>query len=262
MSFKPAGNFEACAFNDDISYHVLDAYRNKWVSDVRYNKSKPSHPTVAPSAFRCNRRIWFRLRNTKPNYKIPSDISQDMSSDFVANIGTACHRMIQIRMKELFGKDWIDVKSYLESINFDHPYELEPSEDNLETKIRLTDVPISMSVDGILRINGELYILEIKTSEYSTFSNLSQPKDEHIAQIRCYSAILGIHKILFMYQDRMYGDIKCYTYTVPEYQGRDVMDKISEIQKCVTLNIPPDRLPWTDKWCTTCPYNITCKEWG
>lgn len=258
MAFKSVGGHFA-KFNSAVSGKFLDSYTEFVMSKLSANAASIPHQTFAPSSMRCDRRSWFRLRGVAPDTnRVP-----DMALNFTAEIGTACHRIIQSNLIELLGDDWIAVPKYLASIEFPYNYSLEVSGDGLETKICIQDPPINFACDGIVKYDGELYLLEIKTSEFSAWQDMMNPKSEHIDQILCYATLLQLDHILMMYQDRQYGGLKCYELRVAPSQKQGVLDKVNRVMEAVRTNIAPDGLPKGDKWCTPqmCSYYNKCKEY-
>lgn len=258
MAFKSVGGHFA-KFNSAASGKFLYDYTNFVTSDLETKASAIPHKTFAPSGMRCDRRSWFRLRGVEPDaYRAP-----DLALNFTAEIGTACHRIIQSNLIQLLRDDWISVPKYLKSIDFPYEYSLETSGDGLETKICIVDPPINFACDGIVRYQGGYYLLEIKTSEFNSWQDMMNPKSEHIDQVLCYATLLQLEHILMMYQDRQYGGIKCYELKVAPSQRQGVLDKINRVMEAVRTNIAPDGLPKGDKWCqpSMCPYYNKCKEY-
>ena len=260
MAFTQAHRSLLGRFNSTISANILEAYDAYRDSKIQSSINRLPSKTIAPSSFRCARRCWFRLRGTTPDtLKKPDKIL-----DFSANVGTACHTLMQTDLKNMLNDNWLNVSNYLSSIGFYDRYKciVSPSSDNLETRISIESPPIRFSCDGLICWDDTIYLLEIKTCEYSTFQDLVEPKDEHIDQIRLYASLLQVSKVLFIYQDRTYGNIKVYEYDVTVSDIEYVRDKIQYIMDCVDAQVAPSRLPRGDKWCTNCPYTVKCKEWG
>ena len=260
MGFRPANFAHLARFNSAVSSDFLDFYENFVDEQIRKKNSEPSHKTFAPSGFRCKRKMWFRLRGTEPDQ--PKQV--DRVLNFTAEIGTACHKIIQSNLKQALQDDWIDVKQYLEENPVPFKYNLEQDADSLETKIEFFNPPIRFACDGIVRWKGKLYLLEIKTSEYSSFDELTDPKSEHIMQVKCYATLLGLSGVIFMYQDRQYGSIKVYEYFVSENDKQVVLDTMKYVQEMVDANLAPEPLSKGDKWCSSnyCPYYLKCSQWG
>lgn len=258
MAFRSSNIARLVKFNSATSSKFIDQYENFVDGKIAARNAEPKHRTFAPSSFRCPRISWFRLRGVQPD-KIPSP---DRTLQFTADIGTACHNIIQENLIEMLGEDWIDVDTYLKEINF--PYKYTVTKHGFETQIEIDEPPVRFACDGIIRINGEYYLLEIKTSDYASFDELMEPKEQHEDQVKFYGTILQLKKVLVLYQDRQYGGLKCYEKEITERDRQFVMDRIAYVQEMVRANIAPDRLPRDDSWCTPshCPYHAKCREWG
>ena len=260
MGFRTLDFAHLARFNSSVSCSFLDRYEEFVDEKIRLDNERPSHKTFAPSSFRCDRRSWFRLRGVNPD-KVKT---VDRTLNFTAEIGTACHRIIQQNLVELLKDDWIPVDRYLSENPIPWKYELTPAEDSLETHVEIFDIPIRFSVDGIIRIDGKYYLLEIKTSEFSSWNDLTDPKSEHKDQILCYCALLGLSGAIVLYQDRQYGGFKCYEMKISEYDRDNVINRFYHVLDCVEKNIAPEGLPAGDKWCSSayCPYVSKCMQYG
>lgn len=254
--FKTA-NIAACVqFNSATSSEILNKYEGFVLDSLKTEKSEPSSKTFAPSSFRCNRKNWFRLRG------VDHDViaKPDVTLEFLASLGTHIHADTQMRMKQLFGEDWISVDDYLAENPIPYKYTTETS--GLETKVSIEYPPIHFAVDGIIRYKGKMYLLEIKTCDHSSFDSLTDPKPMHLDQIKFYSTILQIPDVLVMYIDRQYGTIKLYEMRVSTADNKIVLDTMKYILSMVDANIAPDRLNYNDYMCTNCEYKHKCKDWG
>jgi len=260
MAFKQWNADHLARFNSAISSEFLDNYENYIKDQIREDLSEPSHQTFAGSAFRCNRKSWFRLRGVQPDIvKEP-----DLVLNFSAEIGTACHRIIQTNLKSMLKDDWLSVSDYLEDLKPEYEYIIDSTADDLECQIHIIDPPIMFACDGLVRWNNKIYLLEIKTSEFSSWNDLTDPKLQHIDQIKCYATLLNIHDVLFMYQDRQYGGFKCYEVHVTDQDMLEVKNRFKYVIDMVDKNLAPDPLPKGDPWCTIsmCPYYNKCAEYG
>ena len=256
MAFRTVNFNHLAKFNSATSSDLIDIY-DKYVNDAAVQKlSELPHKTFAPSSARCLRRSWFRIRGVQPDTPKPDKIL-----NFTAQIGEACHRIIQSNLKAALGSDWITPREYLAEHPI--PYEYELDEGDLETRIEIKNPPVRFACDGILRLNDKYYLLEIKTSEYSSFDKLTDPKPHHIAQVKYYCTMLGIHDVIFMYQDRQYGDIKCYEFHVSDFEMESIRKEMNYVMDMVEANLPPDKLPAGDAWCqpSQCQYYEVCKRW-
>lgn len=261
MAFTPANFAHLVKFNSAASSDFIDFYEHIVDEKIAARNAQPKHKTFAPSSFRCSRVSWFRLRGVQPDeIKKP-----DRTLEFSAEIGTACHEIIQRNLSEALGDDWIEVEQYLaDNPEIYNKYSWQLEKSGFETKISIEDPPVRFACDGIIRWKGEIYLLEIKTSEFASFDALTDPKSQHIDQIKFYATMLGIKHVLVLYQDRQYGGLKCFELTITDSDNRQIITKIQHIRDMVEANLAPDRLPSGDPWCSSarCPYYAKCKEWG
>lgn len=258
MPFRQAVFPKLVNFNSAISCEFLDKYNNYRDEEIREERSSKSSKTFAPSSLHCKRLSWFRLKGTEPD-KIETP---DKGLDFTAKIGTACHRIIQSNLINIYKDDWIDASWYLENI-LKPKYKYSVKQSGFETLVMIEKPPIKFACDGILRIKNKYYLLEIKTSDHSSFANLQSPKKHHIDQIICYSTLLGLDNILVMYQDRLYGDIKVFEEHNTQDQKEDLWNMFDEVMKDAETYIAPEKLPYGDPFCSSnmCPYYNKCKEY-
>jgi len=260
MAFTQWNPNHIIKFNSAVSYDFLEYYQNILDKQIKMNEERIPHQTFAGSSFRCDRRSWFRIRGVAPDVvDVP-----DRSLEFAAQIGTDCHRVIQSNLSRALKENWIDVDTYIKSINFPYEYEITPDASGFESQVTIVDPPVRFSCDGLIRWNDTYYLLEIKTSEFSAWHDMTSPKAEHIDQVKCYATLLQLHKVLFLYQDRQYGDLKCYEVSVTDADMDVVNRRIAYVLDMVRKNIAPDPLPKGDKWCTKhmCPYFNKCSEYG
>lgn len=264
MAFREANLDHLAKFNSSGSMYLLDAYNSQLDQDIQERANKPSHKTFAPSALRCKRRSWFRLRDTQPD----KPKSADRILEFTAEIGTACHSMIQERLiRALKASDqfrWIDVEEYFEEMNFHQKFNIITQTNGYETQVEFLDPPVRFAVDGLLFYDGEFCLFEIKTCEYSSWNELTAPKVEHIDQFRAYCTLLDVKRGFFFYVDRQYGGVKCFEVKVSDSEQQEIRSMFKEVQQYAEFGIAPDPLPTGDKWCTPnfCPYYEKCKSYG
>lgn len=261
MGFKPIS--ETSFFNKGLEYNSkLSANFKTMYENIVYEKykqseeSKPSQ-TFAPSSFRCNRLSFFRLRGIDPD----PVTSIDVPLEFSAMIGTACHREIQHNLKYNIGKQWIAVPEYLQVHKISHEYSINNCSE-FETQLEFFNPPVKFSCDGLIQIGDCIYLLEIKTCDSNSFKNLSGPKPQHIDQIKCYCSLLEINDAIVLYQDRVYGNIKCFEIKVSQSEMDEIFKRMEYVLDCVKSNIAPPGLDKSDYWCTYCKYKNRCKQWG
>jgi len=224
--------------------------------DIQSQNSKPKHKSFAPSSFRCKRISWFRLRGVDPDkIAVP-----DRGLQFTADIGTACHEIIQKRLMSKLGQDWLDVEEYIRGVGFDYSV----TKKGYESQVECFDIPVRFACDGLIRYEGSIRLLEIKSCDHSSFVDLTDPKLKHIDQVTFYCERLHLDNVLFLYIDRQYGDVKCFEYKVSPTAKEEITTSCKLVMDCVESNIAPEGLPKGDPDCTPnmCPYYEKCKSWG
>lgn len=258
MAFRVA-NFDALSkFNSSTSSEILEFYENSVIDKIQKESAGLKSRTFAPSSLRCERKQWFRIRGVQPDVLS----NPDPILEFKASVGTARHVAIQSVLKQYLKDDWISVSDYLKDNPITYEYKLQENEDGLETRVEILDPPIRFACDGIIRWKDRLYLLEIKTADYSSWQDLTDPKDIHIDQVRCYATLLGLSGVIFMYEDRQYGGMKCYEVHFDESDFDMVKKTIQHIQFMAECNLAPDRLNRSDYMCSNCEYRQKCDQWG
>lgn len=258
MGFKPIADvYTGKDSNSAVSSNFKQMYDHIVYEKYKKNAEHLPSKTFAPSSFRCDRLSFFRIRGVEPD----PVVSIDMPLNFTAVLGTASHIEIQTNLKNSIGNQWVDVKDYLSNHVLSHGYQIN-HHGELETQIEFFNPPVKFSCDGLLNIGNTFYLLEIKTSESSSFSKLSEPKLQHIDQVKCYCALLELHHALVLYQDRLYGQTKCFEVNVSNNDSKEIFDRMNRVMDFVNKNIAPPRLPKGDFWCTYCKYKKRCNQWG
>lgn len=261
MAFKSWNSQHLAKFNSADSSDFLDFYEQARDARILSAYDNPSHQTFAPSSFRCKRIQWFRLRGVQPDKpKVADNVL-----DFTAIVGTALHKMIQETLKAKLGADWLDVGEYIqEHVQNHEKYKLNQVVDSLETQVEIEDPPIRFACDGIIHWKNENILIEIKSSEYASWQDLTDPKSEHVAQTKCYCALLNLKRVFFIYIDRQYGGVKVYDVRYPDHETQQVWADMKEVQEAVEYHLCPEPLPKGDSWCTEahCKYYRKCAEYG
>lgn len=261
MAFRTLDFNHLARFNSASSSEFLDKYTEYVKADLVEQSKRMPHQTFAPSSFRCDRRSWFRLRGVTPD----TNSNPDSVLEFAAQMGTACHRMIQSNLKAMLGSDWVDVMKYVyRELPNNRMYTCTHSDDGFETLVDVADKRVRFSVDGLILWKGQYTLIEIKSVEFSVWNELTEPRSEHSDQVKFYGSLLNVHKALVIYIDRQYGQLKCYEVDITSSDKSYVEQKMSYVLSCVESGIAPEPLPVGDKWCTRnmCQYYDKCQEYG
>jgi len=259
--FRPS-TYNLGRFNSATSSEFINFYNDFVDQKLIKAGSEKSSQTFAPSSFKCRRKLWFRLRGTQPD--VPSNV--DRVLQFKADVGTGCHAVIQSRMKEALGIDWIDVETYINKNKNFLPYpdaNYTITRNGLETLVQIDKPAWRFACDGIIRWKGRIYILEIKTIEYSAFVDLLNPRANDIDQSHCYTTLLNVDAVLFMYQERNSGDIKCYELVIHKEDKDHIISTVDAVVLASEQHLAPPALLVNDRqWCSRCEYKSKCIEWG
>lgn len=258
MAFRPANiSAHTMKFNTATSGDFIYAYEKIIDDEIAASAARPKHQSFAPSQMRCDRISWFRLRGVQPD-KIKAP---DRTLDFSAKVGTACHEIIQNRLAHCSDVEWLSPNQFLSDQSYDFSYDKNGYEYQIEIR---HPFPIRFACDGIIRFQGKIYLLEIKTSEFSSFQDLIEPKPKHMDQIKCYATLLDVSNVLVLYVDRQYGGLKCFEIVITQAEKDAMIAKMQHVMDCVESFIAPEGLPKGDPDCNPnmCPYYAKCKEWS
>lgn len=204
----------------------------------------------------CVRKMYFE--------RIGQPIQEDASIELIGmgDSGTDRHERLQKTAAWLSENNndgsfvWYNVGEYLDA----HPvegtwHEGSKSKNEFETYCRNELLQLSFFADGLVKLNGEDMVFEIKTESTFKFHKHSEPWDEHKYQATCYALCLGVDKVLFLYENRDTCEHKAFIFEVTEEWKDKVVDKISYVEDCVINGVEPE------KKCgkSYCPY---CKGRG
>lgn len=222
-------------------YHLSDNYNTeveRWLH-LRYaeilNKKKGfdfSVPFFSPSsAGKGDLELYLKNKRVK---KTPQEVSPSTRRGFI--LGTNIGSMIQTEILKMMAakkggpvrlkvtkagplmEDWI---FKTKKVHYDG-----------------VDFSIMGQGDGILEINGEDVILEIKSVQNkSQFDNMYEAKQDHIDQCVCYSEMYGIKKAIILYVSTSrewnpnFNDLKAYDVEITPSDRDRVLSKFSRIVK-------------------------------
>lgn len=255
----------------------------------------PKVDMFSPSSMnKCEREIYYRIHATKPDPDLrPPSLAGRINS--ILQNGNDRHERLQERLAALKEEghdiEWVDVAEYVKErpqlgtveippILSDFAKDPEnPTEKELEklerkqkeykegyeTKLFNEQISARFLCDGVVKIDGKFYIIEIKTMnmrKWGKAQKTSAPLDEHLEQAACYSITLNINDIIYIYENRDSLDLLLFSHKVTEYQKEQVINKIKRVQEYKKLQkLPPQTLDVKTK-CTYCDYKIRCARAG
>jgi len=156
---------------------------------------------------------------------------------------------------------------------FEHGEQLHRNLYNVLYRLRLgmtTEIPIppqeiiSGRADAILCLNGENFVLDIKSMNSMIFKNLTAPKIENVYQIQLYMHFFEIKKGILLYIDKDRQDIKEFVVDYDRGLNEALLDGFGRLKKQVENNQLPQVLnDYPKNWqCVYCQYKEICRLAG
>jgi CRISPR/Cas system-associated exonuclease Cas4 (RecB family) len=224
------------------------------------NPRKPSQSYKPSSLGGCMRNMYYQVIGAEqdPNQK------REASNVGITESGSDRHERIQKAVSEMkrvgYDFEWIDVADYLEKWPQDGTVVVERQ--GMETKLKNTILNLSFLCDGIVRFNGEYYVLEIKTEASFKFNGRSEAVDKHKYQATAYSVALGIDKIIFIYENRDFCSKKSFLYEVTQNDKEErVIHRIATCDSYVERGVVPPKTTVQSE-CKYCSYKERCAKDG
>jgi CRISPR/Cas system-associated exonuclease Cas4 (RecB family) len=116
--------------------------------------------------------------------------------------------------------------------------------------------------DGIVIIDGEKYVLEIKSANPNTFNSLnSKPPVYYLPQINLYMHGLGIFQTIFLFENKATQEIKEIRYRYDSKVLKPIFEKTSVAVKHIKAKKMPPRLKSpteVKEHCRLCEYRQIC----
>lgn len=214
----------------------------------------------------CHRKIYYSAAS------VPEDYSFDLQGKRRMKLGDAIHEMLH----ETFKKAGILIEYYNPDGTFRKDWK-DPSKLDLEFPLKCDDLFIkSGKIDAVMIIEGELWLGEYKSINLNGFSNLNEPKSEHIVQAVTYwyvfnlllaegkfahiKELAGFTKakgVRWLYVNKDDTSMKEFTMTEGDAIFTNIVDKIMKIREAwVTKTLPPK----TKDWCQSCNWRDKCAK--
>lgn len=223
-------------------------------------RRKPSQTFKPSSLGGCHRRIYFEIIGAPIDEGAP----EDASMVGIGESGTARHEALQAyvqKMKDM-GHDceWIDVEEFLQRRPVQGSRVV--SKRGNETKVFNDILNLSFMCDGIIKLRGVYYVLEIKTETSFKYQGRTQPAEKHFYQASCYSVGLGVDRVIFLYENRDVCTKKAFYVEVTDEMKHDKVVHVIE-----TVNSYKDRgevppMTTVKSECKYCPFQGECKKYG
>jgi CRISPR/Cas system-associated exonuclease Cas4 (RecB family) len=234
---------------------------------LQHPPREPKVDMFSPSSLnKCSREIYYMINGIKPepNLSTPEHLLGSWAA--ITDAGTDRHERIQTTLTEMkktgLDIEWIDVEEYVKEHKPVGTSVIEKS--GMETKLFSELLSARFLCDGIVKLKGKFYIIEIKTMnsrKYAIAENKNSMLPEHLMQAAAYSTALGIDDVLYIYENRENNQIRVYERHVREEHKKAVLNKIFAIQSYKEKGAVPPKCT-DDKRCMYCSYKQRCQEDG
>lgn len=224
------------------------------MSDIKHAR-KPSQ-SYKPSSMNCIRSMYYTV----------TGVEVEPESNYVlvgiCEAGTDRHERIQNAIADMvnngFDCTYVDVGEYVKSRGL--PLDIVEKQGN-ETKLFDPNRNISFLCDGIIKYQGQYYIVEFKTESSFKWKDRKGVDPKHYNQARTYSLELGIDKVIFVYINRDIVDMKAFMYEVTSEERRSIIDLIKRCDGYIESGVvPPKPEDASDKKCAYCNFKAQCKK--
>ncbi len=222
------------------------------------SRRQPSQ-SYKPSSLNCVRMMYFEMTATPRD---PGSASTNLIG--ICESGEDRHKRLQAaisKMQEMgYDCEFIDVETYIKEN--DIPDLKVVRKEGFETKLFHEKLCLSFMCDGLIRYQGRLYILEIKTESIHRFQSRSGVAIEHFSQGAAYAVALLVDAVLYLYENRDNCSKKAYIFeATKELKEKLVHKKIRDCNDYIkTKVIPPKHKMLLPKICDNCDYKEACKH--
>ena len=246
-------------------------YAEKLLNDITYatqkyeqiNKKEISK-SFKPSSIKCIRCGVMQVLG------VPQDETVETANLInICAAGTFIHEYTQsiIYRMNTIGLNWefVDVGEYIKKKNLSLEI-ITPSDfENgiYETKLYSKEYNFRFLCDGIIKINNQYFILEIKSISNGGLFRLKGVPEKYKPQAISYVSLLGIKSVLFLFIDRDLFNKKTFLFTPTKNDKVQWQVDIKKALDCVKNNIIPAKPSNADRsFCEYCNYKNYCDSIG
>lgn len=230
------------------------------INTVITSDAKESNPTLSPSNLGCQRAAAFKLAGA-----VLEASEETYESGLPAAMGTFVHERIQKFLSK--SSIWVSVEDFIEN-NPQLGLEIAPDQKHAgETSLIFKGIrndkqvspPFSFQCDGIVKIDNEYYVVEIKTESETAWQNRTAPNPKHELQAISYAFLYGIPNILWVYASReSFGTHrKIYLQEISGEKSAHLVAQCNKIGEAAS-NKDIGSLP-KGKDCKYCKFTALCK---
>lgn len=211
-------------------------------------EGKVGSPYISPSSLDCPVACAFKLTEMPV-----MDSTESFQSRSFADNGNDRHSRIQDFLSQT--EYWVDVEQYVKEKNL--PLTIVEKQGH-EVLLLSEELRVRFRCDGMLLINGEYYVLEIKTERSSVNARRTSADPKHYSQGVTYATLLDTSRILWVYEGRDFLEQKVFAQDVSSSEKADI---VSYIKYILENKDKPYLMERNTKACTYCGYKKYCKEY-
>lgn len=219
-------------------------------------EERPLSANITPSSLKCIRQIVYKLLSTTVE-----DEKRSYNLKGITEVGTYRHETLQEYITQMPSWEFVDVEKYVKEKGLD----LRIGE-KTDHELHLYDDKnrISYMCDGIIKNNtGKYFILEIKTMMSIKFMRIKDEiPDEYKLQATCYSYLMKIPDVMFLFEDRDLLTKKAMVFTPTQEEKNHIRDLIYRVNKFADENTIPEKPDVDRKVCQYCRYKKRCNSDG
>lgn len=231
------------------------------ISAVIRSEGRVSNPALSPSGLGCQRGAAFKLSGA-----MMAESEETYESGLAAAMGTFIHERIQKFLSR--SPIWVDVRDYIKQrpelgLSISEHQKSDGEVSLVFSGIRngkKVSPPFTFQCDGIVLIDGEYYLVEIKSEGQAVWERRTAPNPKHAMQKTSYGFLYGIDKVLWIYASReSFGaSRKIYLQDIDKSEIEGLVSSCNKIEEAVKQGKIKD-LP-KSKDCRWCAYLDLCKE--
>lgn len=238
-----------------------------FIDTLTNEKSYPKKPgfKIKPSSLGspCMRKIYYDSANVEPDFPFAIEAKRRMK------LGDSISSMLH----EVFSKAGIIVDYH----NPDGSHQLMFDKVNLEFPLVVPELFISKAfIDAVLIIDGKLWLGEYKSINLRGFTELMNPKSDHMYQGVTYfyafnkllseGAFSHIEKlkgftkaegIIFLYINKDDTEMKEFVVTEADEFFGSIVNKILQVKQAYDSKTLPGK---TKDWCQSCNWRTKCSK--
>jgi len=126
------------------------------------------------------------------------------------------------------------------------------------THMRIMSV---LRADGIVTIDNEPYVIELKSINSVGFRKLEKPKKEHIKQLQLYLHYFKIPKGIFIYENKDTQELKEFIIEYDQKLAESIISDFATLKHFISNDIvPPIPFGLEDWECAYCDYAEECER--